>query len=111
MPSAAEGGIVGLLLSGGKNGEPDPEERLVAAWDEATATEAPGSGLARLTEMLDHLPAEPAPRLTPDDVEVPAPAQAPPAVWFWGDDDIYPGKVPGVVEARPSPRRRFRRSA
>ena len=54
MPSEAEGGVVGLLLSGRRDG--------------------------------DVYTADP----------------APPAVWFWGDDDIYPGKMPGVVEARPA---------
>jgi len=42
---------------------------------------------------------------------VTAPSPAPPAVWFWGDDDIYPGKVPGAVEPRPAAKRRFRHSA
>jgi hypothetical protein len=109
MPSEAEGGVVGLLLGGPREDPPVPEaDRVAAAWDGAGA-EAPASGLARLAEMLDHLPADPV-RLTPDDVEVAATAPAPPAVWFWGDDDIYPGKVPGAMEARPTARR-GRRSA
>jgi len=110
MPSEAEGGVVGLLLGGAREEPEAPAaDRVAAAWDEAGA-DAPPSGLARLAEMLDHLPADPV-RVTPDDVEVSTAAPAPPGVWFWGDDDIYPGKVPGAVEARPTPKRHGRRSA
>jgi hypothetical protein len=110
MPSEAEGGVVGLLLGGPREDPPAPAaDRVTAAWDGAGA-DAPSSGLARLAEMLDHLPADPV-RVTPDDVEVATTAPAPPGVWFWGDDDIYPGKVPGAMEIRPAPRRRGRRSA
>jgi hypothetical protein len=110
MPSEAEGGVVGLLLSGRRDEAPvaEPADALPPM-----ALSAP-SGMARLTELLDHLPQDAISRVTPDDVDVAAPSPAPPAVWFWGDDDIYPGKVPGVVEARPSrqaPKRRFRHSA
>ena len=111
MPSEAEGGVVGLLLSGRRDdSEPVPPERPAAAADPAW-TDAAGSGMARLTEMLDHLPIGAVARLTPDDVEVATTAPAPPGVWFWGDDDIYPGKVPGVVETRVAPKRRVRRFA
>ena len=55
-----------------------------------------GGGRARLSEMLDHLPTEPTPRLRPEDVHIDMPAVAPVAIWFWGDDDIYPGCVPGA---------------
>jgi len=110
MPSEAEGGVVGLLLSGARDDPPAPAaDRVTAAWDGA-GTDTPASGMARLAEMLDHLPADPV-RITPDDVEVATAAPAPPAVWFWGDDDIYPGKVPGAMETRPAPKRRGRRSA
>jgi hypothetical protein len=116
LPSEAEGGIVGLMLHdpGGRgpdaDGSPDAVDAghdprpLGAGWGTANGLEVPGSGLARLTEMLDHLPEEPPKRLTPDDVDVDAPSPAPPGVWFWGDDDIYPGKVPGVSEPRHTPR-------
>ncbi|HVM66267.1 MAG TPA: hypothetical protein VMU14_15470 [Acidimicrobiales bacterium] len=110
MPSEAEGGVVGLLLGGRRDKDPvaEPADSLPPM-----ALNAP-SGMARLTELLDHLPQDAVARVTPDDVDVAAPSPAPPAVWFWGDDDIYPGKVPGVVEARPArpgPKRRFRHSA
>src|SRR5271169_6450763 len=105
LPSEAEGGVVSLLLSGRR----DDPAAAEAAPEQAAA--APASGMARLTEMLDHLPAGSVGRVTPDDVDVYTADPAPPAVWFWGDDDIYPGKMPGVVEARPAPKRRHRRSA
>jgi len=119
LPSEAEGGIVGLLLNDPGGRGPDSagpgsdaadaghDPRLLGAgWAAATGLEVPGSGLARLTEMLDHLPEEPPKRLTPDDVDVEAPLPAPPGVWFWGDDDIYPGKVPGASEPRHTARHR-----
>jgi hypothetical protein len=111
MPSEAEGGVVGLLL-GGRRDEPTEltVDRATTTWGGA-APDTPPSGLARLAEMLDHLPAERVARLTPDDVDVATTAPAPPGVWFWGDDDIYPGKVPGVVGARPTAKRRVRPSA
>jgi len=56
--------------------------------------------------MLDGLPEEPTPRLTPHDVDVETPDPAPPAVWIWGDVDIYPDRVPGPSEARAGRRRR-----
>jgi hypothetical protein len=117
LPSEAEGGIVGLLLNDPGGRGPDaggigldasgdgPDARaLGTGWGTTNGLDVPGSGLARLTEMLDHLPEEPPKRLTPDDVDVDAPSPAPPGVWFWGDDDIYPGKVPGVSEPRHAPR-------
>ena len=111
MPSEAEGGVVGLLLSGRRDdGAPVPPDGATAPTDGAWA-DAPASGMARLTEMLDHLPIGAVARLTPDDVEVATATPAPPGVWFWGDDDIYPGKVPGVVETRVAPKRRVRRFA
>jgi len=120
LPSEAEGGIVGLLLNdpGGRGSEAgergldgadrghDPRP-VGAGWGTTrTGLDGPGTGLARLTEMLDHLPEEPLKRLTPDDVDVDAPSPAPPGVWFWGDDDIYPGKVPGASEPRHTARHR-----
>jgi hypothetical protein len=110
LPSEAEGGVVGLLL-GGRQEDAPPGEPADPADTAADPPLTAPSGMARLTELLDHLPQESIPRVTPDDVDVAAPLPAPPAVWFWGDDDIYPGKVPGVVEARPAPKRRFRHSA
>ncbi len=120
LPSEAEGGIVGLLLNdpGGRGpGRRRPRVptpltpgttrgRSVRDGRRRAASEVPGSGLARLTEMLDHLPEEPPKRLTPDDVDVDAPVAGPSGVWFWGDDDIYPGKVPGASEARHTARHR-----
>ncbi len=90
LPTEEEGGVVSLLL--GDHAGPPADEPLPAHPD----VKVPG--LARLTEMLEQLPTEPTPRVTPDDVAVEAPVLAPPAVWFWGDDDIYPGKVPGVPD-------------
>jgi len=114
LPSEAEGGVVGLLLAGRRD-DPSPLPRPADPGGSLGAPPgpppAPASGMARLTELLDHLPQDALPRLTPDDVDVTAPSPAPPAVWFWGDDDIYPGKVPGVVEPRPAAKRRFRHSA
>jgi len=106
LPSEAEGGIVGLLLSS-RNEPPDLDPSSAPP----PAAPASPSGMARLTELLDHLPQDAITRVTPDDVDVTPPSPAPPAVWFWGDDDIYPGKVPGVVTPRPAPKRRFRHSA
>jgi len=104
LPSEDEGGVVGLLLGSHRDDAPALEAPEVAP-------AAPPSGMARLTELLDHLPQDAVTRMTPDDVDVHAPSPAPPAVWFWGDDDIYPGKVPGVVDGRPARARRFRHSA
>jgi len=81
------------------DGAPAPRlGSLPPAWGLVAAGDVPGTGLARLTEMLDRLPEGPAARVTPDDFELEAPRPAPPAVWFWGDDDIYPGKVTGVPD-------------
>lgn len=131
LPSEAEGGIMGLLLGGTHAaptgcGWPTAAEIRVAApddlappwrgalgpaWGPVTEPDAHATGRARLTEMLEHLPAEPAHRLTPDDVEVDQPLLAPPVVWFWGDDDIYPGKLAGVVDQGANRGRRRRRKA
>jgi hypothetical protein len=102
MPSAAEGGVVAMLLS-------DPSGGTTTAAPPSLpdcGDDVGGTGRERLHQMLDGLPAEPAPRLTPDDVEVETPDPAPPAVWFWGDDDIYPDRVPGSSDGRAGRRRR-----
>jgi hypothetical protein len=114
MPSEAEGGVVGLLMNGRRDGaQPQPPApaaaERAASWSDSVP-DAPASGMARLTEMLDHLPTDSVTRLTPDDVDVATTAPAPPGVWFWGDDDIYPGKVPGVVGTHAVSKRRPRRS-
>jgi hypothetical protein len=114
MPSEAEGGVVGLLMNGRRDGaQPQPPPAgaasASASWSDSRP-DAPASGMARLTEMLDHLPTDSVTRLTPDDVDVATTAPAPPGVWFWGDDDIYPGKVPGVVGTHAVSKRRPRRS-
>jgi hypothetical protein len=114
MPSEAEGGVVGLLMNGRRDGAQPPPQPQAAAERAASRSDslpdAPASGMARLTEMLDHLPTDSVTRLTPDDVDVATTAPAPPGVWFWGDDDIYPGKVPGVVGTHAASKRRPRRS-
>jgi len=130
LPSEAEGGIVSLLLNDPQRtrpGGPPPIGpighhpgaptappatmtgasaprlgSLPPAWS-LEAAAGPGTGLARLSEMLEHLPEGSVPRLTPDDVDVEAPQMAPPAVWFWGDDDIYPGRLPGSQQRGPRP--------
>ncbi len=94
MPSEEEGGVVSLLLE--DRGRPRDDPAGQAPW--VGRPDAKVTGLARLTEMLEQLPTEPVARVTPEDVAVDAPVLAPPAVWFWGDDDIYPGKVPGVPD-------------
>ena len=99
MPSEAEGGVASLFLN--DRAEPAPVLRPTPRPSEA---EAEGSGLARLTELLERLPVRSAARLGPADVEVETPEIAPPAVWFWGDDDIYPDRVP-----EPPGRKRRRR--
>jgi hypothetical protein len=110
MPSEAEGGVVGLLMNGRRDGaQPPPAAAASGSWSDSLP-DAPASGMARLTEMLDHLPTDSVTRLTPDDVDVTTTAPAPPGVWFWGDDDIYPGKVPGVVGTHAVSKRRPRRS-
>src|ERR1700681_3703432 len=110
MPSEAEGGVVGLLMNGRRDGaQPPPAAAAPPPWS-GSLPDAPASGMARLTEMLDHLPTDSVTRLTPDDVDVATTAPAPPGVWFWGDDDIYPGKVPGVVGTHAVSKRRPRRS-
>jgi len=130
LPSEAEGGIVGLLLNdrrapmpGGAvtvmpagsvspfgspapavpiDGAPAPRlGSLPPAWGLAGGSDVPGTGLARLTEMLDQLPEAANPRVTPADVDLEPANPAPPAVWFWGDDDIYPGKVVGAADSTP----------
>jgi hypothetical protein len=58
--------------------------------------------------MLEDLPDEPTPRMTPDDVHIDRPIVAPAAIWFWGDDDIYPGGTSGA--GRPAPKAKARGS-
>jgi hypothetical protein len=115
VPSAAEGGIVAMLLGDPADAPPSGDAAAVDAppADPASFPEPAGDpggpDRARLHEMLHTLPAEPAPRLTPDDVDVDTPDPAPPAVWFWGDDDIYPARTAGPADPRPVrswPRRR-----
>ena len=117
LPSEAEGGVVGLLLGGrAEPAEPGPAATQPAATHPAAAHNGPvdaggTGGRARLNDMIDHLPTEAAVRMTPADVDLDDPALAPPVVWFWGDDDIYPGKVPGVAQPVSPKRARRRRSA
>jgi len=59
--------------------------RMIGVGTDATA------GRAMLAEMIEQLPSEPAPRVAPADIQLEGPVVAPVAVWFWGDDDIYPG--------------------
>lgn len=120
LPSEADGGVVGLLLReatgaepvgtesvGGEPGArqaggPGPDEPLTEEWP----ADPHGPGRARLADMIEGLADQPTPRLTPDDVVVDDPSLPPPVVWFWGDDDIYPGKVPGVAQPVGVPRDR-----
>lgn len=96
MPSEAEGGVVGLLLG-------DQREASEARED------GPAPGRAQLNDMIDRLPSEAPARVTAADVDLDDPTLAPPVVWFWGDDDIYPGKVPGVAQPVGAKRTRRRR--
>jgi hypothetical protein len=64
------------------------------------------SGRARLAEMLDDLPDEPTQRITADDVHVDRPVIAPAAIWFWGDDDIYPGRTSSATRSETTAARR-----
>lgn len=109
LPSEAEGGVVGLLLGSRAERSLAQAEPPVAGPDEESPDpDGPVRGRARLNDMIDRLP-EPAHRVTPDEVYVEDPELAPPVVWFWGDDDIYPGKVPGIAQpvgARRPKRRR-----
>jgi hypothetical protein len=77
------------------------------AWGLNPGVVPPLSGLARLAEMIDDLPNEPAPRVRPDDIEVDRPVLAPVAIWFWGDDDIYAGRI--ATRATAAARRRLGR--
>jgi len=121
LPSEADGGVVGLLLREATGAEPPGPAEGPGGWpaegrDDRPAegpgnwhADAHGPGRARLADMLEGLPDQPAPRLTPDDVVVDDAALPPPVVWFWGDDDIYPGKVPGVAQPVGVHRNRKRR--
>jgi hypothetical protein len=106
LPSASEGGIAALF--GGPPGgapsrapKPTPPEAVVPvvrAVDEVAPVSdevpaEPGMGRALLAEMIEQLPTEPTPRVTPADIHIEPPVVAPVAIWFWGDDDIYPGRV------------------
>ena len=97
LPSASEGGIAALFGGAPKPEPPEavPVVRSVAevapVKDEVPAE--PGMGRALLAEMIEQLPTEPTPRVTPADIHIEPPVVAPVAIWFWGDDDIYPGRV------------------
>lgn len=110
LPSEADGGVVGLLLGGRAEPTPAlPVAPVAGLADETPDPDGPVRGRARLNDMIDRLPTEPVHRVTPDEVDVADPELAPPVVWFWGDDDIYPGKVPGIAQPvgvrRPKRRR------
>jgi hypothetical protein len=98
VPSEAEGGILAMLVAG----DTSPGDSPPGA-DDGTGSageEQAGAGRAALSEMLERLPVEPIARLTPDDVDVEALAPAPPGVWLWGDDDIYPDGSSGSARQR-----------
>jgi hypothetical protein len=76
LPTAAEGGVAAMFTAG-----------------------AEGPGRAQLSAMIEGLPDQPLPRVTPDDIDIERPSVGPVAVWFWGDDDIYPGR--SASTARP----------
>lgn len=91
--------MVGLLLGGRAERLSARAVAPVVDLDEETPDpDGPVRGRARLNDMIDRLPTEPVHRVTPDEVDVEDPELAPPVVWFWGDDDIYPGKVPGIAQ-------------
>jgi hypothetical protein len=103
VPSEAEGGIFAMLVAGHTSpGDSSPGDSSAGANGGAGSAdgERAGAGRAALSEMLDRLPVEPLARLTPDDVDVEALAPAPPGVWLWGDDDIYPDGASGSARQR-----------
>jgi hypothetical protein len=88
--------------------EPLPLGEGVEAMLSPDGDPSTGTRRARLAEMIDQLPTEPPARVGPDDIELEAPVVAPVAVWFWGDDDIYPGRGASASDRPRSvpPRRR-----
>lgn len=87
LPTAAEGGVAAMFTAG--------------------AALPPGPERARLSAMIEDLPDQPLPRVGPQDIQMETPYVAPVAIWFWGDDDIYPGR--GSSTARPQPTKKRRR--
>jgi hypothetical protein len=81
------------------------------AWGPDAGVVPAQSGRARLAEMLDHLPDEPTARVTPDDIHVERPVVAPAAIWFWGDDDIYAGRLSSAARPQSNVARRRRKVA
>jgi hypothetical protein len=84
LPTAAEGGVA-AMFTGGSGGAPPP-----------------GPERARLSAMIEDLPDQPLPRVGPQDIQMDTPFVAPAAIWFWGDDDIYPGRGQSTARQQPS---------
>jgi hypothetical protein len=82
LPTAAEGGVAAMFTAG--------------------AALPPGPERARLSAMIEHLPDQPLPRVGPQDIQMETPYVAPVAIWFWGDDDIYPGRGSSTARQQPS---------
>jgi hypothetical protein len=81
------------------------------AWGPDAGVLPAQSGRARLAEMLDHLPDEPTARVTPDDIQVERPVVAPAAIWFWGDDDIFAGRLSSAARPQSNVGRRRPKAA
>ncbi|HWW54881.1 MAG TPA: hypothetical protein VNY84_13975, partial [Acidimicrobiales bacterium] len=84
LPTPAEGGVAAMFTAGAHTGPP------------------PGPERARLSAMIEDLPDQPLPRVGPQDIQMDTPYVAPVAVWFWGDDDIYPGRGPSTARQQPT---------
>lgn len=84
LPTAAEGGVAAMFTGGPGGPTPSGPER------------------ARLSAMIEDLPDQPLPRVGPQDIRMDTPYVAPAAIWFWGDDDIYPGRGQSLARQQPS---------
>jgi hypothetical protein len=105
IPSAAEGGVLAMFKTGGRPVSPAPPS-WIDGDDDGEHTDR-----NRLVDMLDNLPG-PLPRLSANDITVDGVAVPPVTLWWWGDDDIYPGRIAAMGasgSATPVPRAPRRR--
>jgi hypothetical protein len=101
IPSAAEGGVLALFATGSRPFRPVPPP-----WAVGTGDGAEHADRNRLVDMLDNLPG-PLPRVSASDITVDGVAVPPVTLWWWGDDDIYPGRIAAMGAsggASPAPR-------